>query len=100
MEQLRSNKITNMERLRLVLLFALRYEGAYSGGEMKGLLRLLGEKGIGEEQCALVDKLLRYGGANVRSGDLFQNKSFFAQAKSAVTSSFRGVENVYTQHKS
>merc|ERR1711879_168162 len=48
----------------------------------------------------LVDDILRYAGSSIRGGDLFQNKSFFAQARSTVTRSIKGVENVYTQHKS
>eukprot|EP00927_Polykrikos_kofoidii_P047542 TRINITY_DN41758_c0_g1_i1.p1 TRINITY_DN41758_c0_g1~~TRINITY_DN41758_c0_g1_i1.p1 ORF type:complete len:587 (+),score=116.63 TRINITY_DN41758_c0_g1_i1:107-1762(+) len=93
---LRSERVTNMERLRIVLLYALRYEHDSSIQQLKDELR---RKEIGEEQVALVDKLLQYGGSHVRSGDLFGNKSFLAQARSAVASSFRGVENVYTQHK-
>jgi len=96
-EMIRGSSITDMERLRLVLLYALRYEHDTSSiGQLKDLLR---NKGIGEEQVALVDQLLKYAGSHVRGGDLFQNKSFLAQARSAVTSTFKGVENVYTQHK-
>jgi len=39
-------------------------------------------------------------GSHVRSGDLFQNKSFLAQAKSTITRGLKDVENVYTQQKS
>eukprot|EP00929_Paragymnodinium_shiwhaense_P007914 TRINITY_DN111837_c0_g1_i1.p1 TRINITY_DN111837_c0_g1~~TRINITY_DN111837_c0_g1_i1.p1 ORF type:complete len:572 (-),score=138.12 TRINITY_DN111837_c0_g1_i1:277-1992(-) len=97
LELLRSQKITNMERLRLVLLYALRYETDSSG--IMTLKDMLKSKGIGEDQVCLIDQLLRYAGAHARSGDLFQNKSFLAQAKSAIATNFKGVENVYTQHK-
>jgi len=96
-ELLGSTTITNMERLRLVLLYALRYEHESSQNQLRDMLR---SKGIDEEQIDLVDQLLRYAGSKVRGGDLFQNKSFLAQARSAVTKGFKGVENVYTQHKS
>merc|ERR1712125_245708 len=49
---------------------------------------------------ALVDLILKYAGSHVRTGDLFQNKSFLAQARSTITRGLRDVENVYTQHKS
>ncbi|CAK0872679.1 unnamed protein product, partial [Prorocentrum cordatum] len=96
MDMLKGQEITNMERLRLVLLYSLRYEHDSSLGQLKEVLR---SKGIGQEQVALVDQLLQYAGSHIRGGDLFHNKSIFAQAKAAVATSFKGVENVYTQHK-
>eukprot|EP00928_Gymnodinium_smaydae_P023726 TRINITY_DN19465_c0_g3_i1.p1 TRINITY_DN19465_c0_g3~~TRINITY_DN19465_c0_g3_i1.p1 ORF type:complete len:566 (+),score=123.06 TRINITY_DN19465_c0_g3_i1:79-1776(+) len=93
---LRGTSVTNMERLRLVLLYALRYEHSASIEQLKDVLR---SKGIAEQQVALVDQVLRYAGSHARSGDLFGNKSFLAQARSKVANSFKGVENVYTQHK-
>jgi hypothetical protein len=96
-EMIRGTQITNMERLRLVLLYALRYEHSSSNLQLKEELR---KCGVGEEQCALVDQVVRYAGSHVRTGDLFQNKSFLAQARSTITRGLRDVENVYTQHKS
>mmetsp|Transcript_95452 Transcript_95452/g.269763 ORF Transcript_95452/g.269763 Transcript_95452/m.269763 type:complete len:579 (-) Transcript_95452:375-2111(-) len=95
-EMIRGSSITNMERLRLVLLYALRYEHDGSVQQLKDNLR---SKGIGEEQVGLVDQVLRYGGSHARSGDLFQNKTLFAQVTRAVANTVKGVENIYTQHK-
>lgn len=96
-EMLRGTLITNMERLRLVLLYALRYEHTSSNQQLKDELR---KNGVGEAQIGLIDQLLRYAGSHVRTGDLFQNKSFLAQARSTIQRGLRDVENVYTQHKS
>ncbi|CAJ1365894.1 unnamed protein product [Effrenium voratum] len=99
-ELLQMPKITRMEGLRLVLLFALRYENEHhSIAQLKEQLRI---KGVGEDQMGLglIDLLLRHAGSQVRNSDLFQNKSFLQLAKSTLTNSFKGVENVYTQHKS
>jgi len=85
-----------MERLRLVLLYALRYENDSYISQLKDELR---KSGI-EEQVQLVDGLLSYAGSHVRSGDLFQNKNFLQMARSAFQRGFKGVQNVYTQHKS
>eukprot|EP00435_Cladocopium_sp_Y103_P051296 s77_g15.t2 len=94
---LKNSKITTVEGLRLVLLFALRYEQEYNSiAQLKDQLRI---KKVGDDQIGLIDKLLRYAGSQVRSSDLFQNKSFLQIAKSTLTNSFKGVENVYTQHK-
>jgi len=96
-EMIRGRSITNMERLRLVLLYSLRYEHDHSNiHQLKDMLR---SNGIGEDQTGLVDHILRYAGSHVRTGDLFQNKSFLAQARSTLTRGLRDVENVYTQHK-
>eukprot|EP00913_Durusdinium_trenchii_P016248 g15270.t1 len=84
---LKLSKITT-EGLRLVLLFALRYEQEYNS------IAQLKEGLLGQRL-----HLLRYAGSQVRSSDLFQNKSFLQIAKSTFTNSFKGVENVYTQHK-
>lgn len=96
-DMVRGTGVTNMERLRLVLLYALRYEHDTSILQLKQLLL---SKGIGEEQIALVDQLLRYAGSHIRSGDLFQNKSFFARTTGNLARGLKGVENVYTEHKS
>jgi hypothetical protein len=97
LEMLRGSQITNMERLRLVLLYALRYEHSSSNQNLKEELR---KNGVGEAQIGLIDQLLGYAGSHVRAGDLFQNKSFLAQAGSMIQRGFKDVENVYTQHKS
>merc|ERR1712190_33841 len=92
-----STSISNIERLRLVLLYALKYEGDSSVAQLK---KLLLDANISEDQVGLVDQLLRYAGQHVRSVDLFQNKSWSSYAKSTLQRHVQGVENVYTQHKS
>eukprot|EP00927_Polykrikos_kofoidii_P028644 TRINITY_DN24961_c0_g1_i1.p1 TRINITY_DN24961_c0_g1~~TRINITY_DN24961_c0_g1_i1.p1 ORF type:complete len:588 (-),score=109.07 TRINITY_DN24961_c0_g1_i1:645-2408(-) len=104
MEELRSSNVTNMERLRLVMLYSLRYESNRASiSQLKDALRA---NGISDEQVSLVDQMLFYGGSRVRSGDLFQ-KSMFAQVKSVLANTLKGdlfqnrsVLSVLTQHKS
>jgi len=97
LEMLRGDTIMNMERLRLVLLYALRYESDASG--LAKLKEQLHKAGIPDDRIALIDHILQYAGSHARSGDLFQNKTLLAQTRSVVAKSFKGVENVYTQHK-
>lgn len=97
MDMLKGDKITPFQRLRLVLLYALRYEGDSSIPKLKQELL---NRGIGQDQVAHVDQLLTYAGHSVRSVDLFQNKSWTSYAKATITRQIQGVENVYTQHKS
>jgi len=95
-EMIRGTSITKMQKLRLVLLYALRYERNVSVEQLKDQLR---SQGIGEEQVGLVDHLLRYAGSHARSGDLFQNKTMKAHVARFVTNTLKNVDNVYTQHK-
>merc|ERR1719160_719219 len=95
---LRSDRIRHFDRLRLVLLYALRYEHDSSLQQIRGELNRA-NGGMDETEARLPDQLLEYAGSAVRSGDLFQNKSLLAQAKATVSKGFKGVENVYTQHK-
>lgn len=95
---LRSDRIRNFDRLRLVLLYALRYEHDNSLQQIRDELNRV-NGGMDETEARLPDQLLEYAGSHVRSGDLFQNKTFLAQAKATVSKGFKGVENVYTQHK-
>lgn len=97
LEMLRGNTIMNMERLRLVILYALRYESDASG--LAKLKEQLHKAGIPDDRLALIDQVIQYAGSHARSGDLFQNKTLFSQTRSVVAKSFKGVENVYTQHK-
>lgn len=96
-DMIKGDRITNMERLRLVLLYALRYESDQSG--IAQLKKMLLSASIGEEQVSLVDQILHYAGSHVRSVDLFQNKSIMSMAKATFTRHVQGVDCVYTQHK-
>eukprot|EP01068_Selenidium_serpulae_P005026 Selendium_serpulae@DN3838_c0_g1_i4.p1 len=96
-ERLRSSNCANMERLRLVLLFALRYENDPALRQLKDELT---RTGIDSEQLLLVDAVMRFAGVHQRSGDLFQNKTLFDRAKVHIQRGFKGVDNVYTQHQS
>lgn len=97
-ELLRSDRIRNFDRLRLVLLYALRYEHDSSLQQIREELKRA-NGGLDDTEARLPDQLLEYAGSHVRSGDLFQNKTLLAQAKSSLSKGFKGVENVYTQHK-
>ncbi len=100
LQKMRSPEVNNMERLRLVLLFALRYENETESIEaLKAELR---SNNIEQSQVDLVELLLRYGGQQARGGDLFGNKSMWNLGLNKLQKglNFRGIENVYTQHTS
>mmetsp|Transcript_11778 Transcript_11778/g.24712 ORF Transcript_11778/g.24712 Transcript_11778/m.24712 type:complete len:580 (-) Transcript_11778:137-1876(-) len=85
------------EKLRLVLLFALRYQQE-GMRQLAELVDRLGQCGVPRNRLALVDGVLRIAGAAQRTGDLFGTKTFSARA-SKMVSSLKGVDNVYTQHQ-
>eukprot|EP00003_Mantamonas_plastica_P032393 TRINITY_DN878_c0_g5_i2.p1 TRINITY_DN878_c0_g5~~TRINITY_DN878_c0_g5_i2.p1 ORF type:complete len:383 (+),score=141.09 TRINITY_DN878_c0_g5_i2:1200-2348(+) len=94
----RDQGIVNYDRLRLILLYALKYEGKSSNMVMT-LIDIAQEKGIEDDVVAILKGLLQYAGKEVRGVDLFSNKDLFAKSKKFFSSGLKGVENVYTQHK-
>eukprot|EP00916_Digyalum_oweni_P018253 GHVL01030640.1.p1 GENE.GHVL01030640.1~~GHVL01030640.1.p1 ORF type:complete len:587 (+),score=104.11 GHVL01030640.1:50-1810(+) len=95
-EKLRASNIRNMDKLKLSMLYALRYEHDQSG--ISTLKKELTKCNICIEQVNLIDAMLQYAGGAVRSGDLFQ-RGGIKSLKNAVERTFKGVANVYTQHR-
>lgn len=95
------NKIEWNDKLKCVLLYALRYETQkHQLPQFKQLLR--GKAGTdfkSLQRINCIDELLKYCGAKLRGGDLFGNKSLSSSAVQWVKSALKGVENIYTQHK-
>lgn len=97
LEFLQDTGVTTMDKLRLVALYAIRYEGDAS---IKTLKEELKRVGVEAEEAVLVDAITQYSSADRRSGDLLQNKNFLAVARNSITKGLQGVTNVYTQHRS
>ncbi|KAJ3145687.1 vacuolar protein sorting-associated protein 45 [Geranomyces variabilis] len=84
-------------KVRLVLLYALRYEKAQANAT-PALLDALARSGVSDKKIALVGHVLQYAGADQRLGeDLFSNQTAFSRTKN-IFKGLQGVENVYTQH--
>ncbi|KAJ7069672.1 Sec1 family-domain-containing protein [Mycena amicta] len=84
-------------KLRLVMLYALRYQKTQTSN-IASLINLLLSNGISREDARLVYVFLNIAGADQRQDDLFSNESLFAKGRSALKG-LKGVENVYTQHR-
>ncbi|KAI8369636.1 Sec1-like protein [Radiomyces spectabilis] len=91
-----NEQISDDAKVRLVLLYALRYEKA-PNNSIKSLVDLLDQVGVSEQKSALVPAILFYAGYQQRQDDLFSNQTFLSRGKSALKG-LKGVENVYTQH--
>ncbi|KAG5439375.1 hypothetical protein PCK2_000824 [Pneumocystis canis] len=93
------SSISNTNRIKLVLLYALRYE-KHPNNALSSLLQSLAHLGVtsGEFSVTIVHTLLEYAGSNKRLDNMFESESFFSRAKSNFKES-NDVGNVYTQHK-
>ncbi|OQR88303.1 vacuolar protein sorting-associated protein [Achlya hypogyna] len=93
--RLRKAAIAPANKLRLALLYALRYE---SPAAIKSVKELLLEAGVPSGEA--VTAMLQYGGAAARAGDLFGDKGLkkFIKAMAQVTQGLQGVQCVLTQH--
>mmetsp|Transcript_16400 Transcript_16400/g.55827 ORF Transcript_16400/g.55827 Transcript_16400/m.55827 type:complete len:570 (+) Transcript_16400:155-1864(+) len=96
MELLDDMTLREEERVRLVMLFALRWEGD-GDRQAAQLVDRLCQTGVRRELVELVRAVVKYGGEARRSGDLFGSRSLFAKA-SKMMGGLKGVDNVYTQH--
>ncbi|KAI8817099.1 Sec1-like protein [Fimicolochytrium jonesii] len=83
-------------RVRLVLLYALRYEKSQANATPQ-LLDILARSGVSDKKIALVGHMIQYAGSDHRLEDLFSNQNVFSRTKN-VFKGLQGVENVYTQH--
>ncbi|BGP43629.1 vacuolar protein sorting-associated protein 45 [Rhodotorula kratochvilovae] len=93
-EALSAPEIPPEAKLRLAILYALRYQKA-PGQQVAGVVELLRAQGVAEAE--MVNTMLAFAGADQRQDDLFGNENFFSKGKSALKG-LKGVENVYTQH--
>lgn len=93
---LQNPSLLEEERVKLLLLFALRYEHEQS--QIADLTEVLMRQGVSRAKIGLVRTILKHAGEAMRTGDLFGNRSFLGRA-SKVVGSLKGVENVYTQHQ-
>uniref|UniRef100_A0A3P9KNZ7 Vacuolar protein sorting-associated protein 45 n=1 Tax=Oryzias latipes TaxID=8090 RepID=A0A3P9KNZ7_ORYLA len=94
---LQNPRISELDAVRLVMLYALRYE-RHSSSILPSLMEELNRRGVSERHRRMVQAVVEYGGKRIRGSDLITptdavsiTKQFFKGLK--------GVENVYTQHQ-
>ncbi|XP_054856227.1 vacuolar protein sorting-associated protein 45 [Eublepharis macularius] len=94
---LQNPKVTELDAVRLVMLYALHYE-RHSSNSLPILMADLKNRGVSERHRKLVSAVIEYGGKRVRGSDLFSPKDAVAITKQFLKG-LKGVENVYTQHQ-
>ncbi len=93
---MKNTKLNNLDKVKLVLLYALRYEGDPS---IKNLKLTMEEVNL-KEYVEYIDLLIEYAGRKKRSLDVLSNKDFLAKSKNFLKQAFKNCPNVYTQHSS
>ncbi|CAJ2667580.1 vacuolar sorting-associated protein 45 [Trifolium pratense] len=93
---LNDESISDMDRLRLVMLYALRYEKD-SPVQLMQLFNKLASRSA-KYKPGLVQFLLKQAGVDKRTGDLYGNRDLMNIARN-MARGLKGVENVYTQHQ-
>ncbi|KIJ54233.1 hypothetical protein M422DRAFT_153815 [Sphaerobolus stellatus SS14] len=88
--------IQSTNKLRLVILYALRYQKT-SANNIVALVDALVQQGVSRDEANLVYAVLNLAGSDQRQDDLFSTESLLAKGRSALKG-LKGVENVYTQH--
>jgi vacuolar protein sorting-associated protein 45 len=96
MEKLDSPNIKIPDKLRLGLLYALRYE---TSGNLNMVQQAMKKGGVPLDMVNLIPVMLRYGGIKSRGPGLYgdQHNIMSKMTKSFMTS-VQGVQNVYAQH--
>ncbi|XP_061110692.1 vacuolar protein sorting-associated protein 45 isoform X1 [Conger conger] len=94
---LQNPRVNELDAVRLVMLYALRYE-KHSCSSLPGLLEDLSRKGVSERHRRMVQSMVEYGGKRVRGSDLISPTDAVAITKQFFKG-LKGVENVYTQHQ-
>ncbi|XP_058103232.1 vacuolar protein sorting-associated protein 45 homolog [Magnolia sinica] len=89
--------ISDIDRLRLVMLYALRYEKESPVQLMQFFNKLASRSA--KYKPGLVQFLLKQAGIDKRTGDLYGNRDILNFARNMALRGLKGVENVYTQHQ-
>ncbi|CAH0479968.1 unnamed protein product [Peronospora belbahrii] len=98
--KLKDAQVKPSNKLRLAILYALRYE-THSSVQLKTVKDLLAAPhggGLPFERVELIDAFLKFGGIKSRQGDLYGDRAGLKKFMRAVTQGVQGVPNVYAQH--
>ena len=99
MVKLDSPTVKIPDKLRLGMLYALRYETATPNNAIPAVKEAMKRGGVPPDNVALVDAILRYAGSRARGPGLYgTNKDVTSKLMKSFMTSVQGVSNVYSQH--
>jgi len=94
-EKLENPRVKTPDKLRLGLLYALRYEHS---GNLHVVKNRMQKGGVSSDMISLMDKVLQYAGSQVRGPGLYGSGDIMAKVTKSLITSVQGVSNVYSQH--
>uniref|UniRef100_A0A671NUK7 Vacuolar protein sorting-associated protein 45 n=1 Tax=Sinocyclocheilus anshuiensis TaxID=1608454 RepID=A0A671NUK7_9TELE len=94
---LQNPRLSEIDAVRLVMLYALRYE-KHSSSILPSLMEELNRKGVLERNRKMIQAVVEYGGKRIRGSELVAPTDAVAITKQFFKG-LKGVENVYTQHQ-
>jgi len=95
---LRDRKVTPMNKVKLVILYSLRYEN-HPDKETSRMMNLLPNCGASDEEVGLIPIVLKTCGTSSHAHDLFGSQKSFTDKFIGKVAGLKGVENIYIQHK-
>jgi vacuolar protein sorting-associated protein 45 len=97
---LESPRVRMSNKLRLVLLYHLRYEKSPQSSVQQFVDVLSRQDGWTQDMAALIPAITRYAGQERREEDIFLNKTMASAAKRIFTKGFipQSIDNAYTRH--
>jgi len=99
MTKLDSATVKIPDKLRLGMLYALRYENATPSNAIPAVKEAMKRGGVSPDNVALVDAILKYAGSKARGPGLYgTNKDVTTKLMKSFMTSVQGVSNVYSQH--
>lgn len=88
--------VQNLEKLKLVILYAYRYENCDKIERFKEKLR---EQGLDQRNLNIINYAIDYAGKRKRTGDLFQQKNWKDIVKRKYKQAFDNCPNIFAQHE-
>jgi vacuolar protein sorting-associated protein 45 len=96
LEKLNSPRIMRPDKLRLGLLYALRYEAS---ANLHMVQQAMSKGGVPPDMVKLLPVMLRYGGSKARGPGLFgEQHNLMSRMTKNFVGAVQGIDNVYTQH--
>lgn len=83
MALLSNPRVKQGNKIRLAILYALRYQ-KLQGNQIATVVDALIQNGITADKARLVYIMLNFAGADIRQDDLFMNENFFSRGKTAL----------------
>jgi vacuolar protein sorting-associated protein 45 len=98
MDKLASMHIKIPDKLRLGLLYALRYEHSSNLHRVKAEMK---KGGVPDDMVDLMDSILKYAGSGLRGPGLYGvgTKDIMSKMTKSFLTGVQGVQNVYAQHQ-